>query len=66
MRYGSDDFYLDKNGVLKNKIGAKTVEDLENIERDITAFRIAQLKMSPIKGNFDLQHLQLFYLLSDI
>lgn len=58
MRYGSDDFYIDENGVLKNKLGAKTIEELENRERDITAFRIAQLKETPIIGHFDLKHLQ--------
>lgn len=58
MLYGSDDIYLDENGVLRNKLGAKTTEELENKERDITAFRIAQLKSRPAQGNFDLEHLQ--------
>lgn len=58
MRYGGEDFYVDKNGVLKNKLGAKTFEELEDRERDITAFRIAKLKETPITGDFDLKHLQ--------
>lgn len=58
MRYGNDDFYIDENGVLNNKLGAKTNEELEEKERDITAFRIAQLKEKPIVGHFDLTHLQ--------
>ena len=58
MRYGSNDFHINENGVLKNKLGAKTNEELESRERDITTFRIAQLKDSPINGNFDLKHLQ--------
>ena len=58
MHYGSNDFHINENGVLKNKFGAKTNEELENRERDITTFRIAQLKDSPINGNFDLKHLQ--------
>ncbi|MGX2969118.1 Fic/DOC family protein [Ursidibacter sp. B-7004-1] len=58
MRYGSNDPYIYKNGTLKNKLEAKTVEELEDRERDITALRIAFLKTKPIVGNFDLKHLQ--------
>lgn len=58
MRYGGRDQYLDKNGVLKNKLGAKTYEELENRERDITALKMALLKIKPILGHFDLKHLQ--------
>lgn len=30
MRYGSNDFHINENGVLKNKLGAKTNEELES------------------------------------
>lgn len=46
MRYGGRDQYLDNNGVLKNKLGAKTDEELEERERDITALRMAMLKLN--------------------
>lgn len=58
MRYGGRDQYLDKNGVLKNKLGAKTDEEFEEREQDITALRMAMLKIKPILGHFDLKHLQ--------
>ncbi|AUI65400.1 MULTISPECIES: Fic family protein [Glaesserella] len=58
MRYGGNDHYLDENGVLKNKLGAKTADELENIEKDLTAFRIAYLQRYPINAHFDLAHLQ--------
>lgn len=58
MRYGGRAQYLDKNGVLKNKLGAKTDEELEDRERDITALRTALLKIKPLSGHFDLKHLQ--------
>ncbi|MGX2975161.1 hypothetical protein ACWIUH_09025 [Ursidibacter arcticus] len=44
MRYGSNDPYIYENGTLKNKLEAKTVEELEDRERDITALRIAFLR----------------------
>nr|WP_314741542.1 Fic family protein [uncultured Haemophilus sp.] len=61
MRYGGCDQYLDNNGVLKNKLGAKSDEELEERERDITALRMAMLKIKPILGHFDLKHLQVIH-----
>ncbi|TNH06939.1 Fic/DOC family protein [Testudinibacter sp. TR-2022] len=54
MRYGG----IDQNGVLYNKVGAKTQAELEEKERDITTFRMASLQINAIKGNFDLVHLK--------
>ncbi|MFC0930262.1 Fic/DOC family protein [Pasteurella multocida] len=58
MRYGGNDPHIYENGVLKNKLGVKTQSELDDKEKDITAFRIAQLRNKPIQGNFDLKHLQ--------
>lgn len=40
MCYGSNDFYINENGILKNKLVVKINEELENWERDIIIFCI--------------------------
>jgi cell filamentation protein len=44
--------------VLKNRLNIKDAALLFVAEREITAFKIAKAKDEPIKGNFDLAHLQ--------
>ncbi len=44
--------------VLINKLNIRNAEDLAIAEREITAIRLAVAKAEPIKGNFDLKHLQ--------
>lgn len=44
--------------VLINKFGFTEFDKLNNAERNITAFRMAQLEANPVKGNFNLAHLQ--------
>lgn len=44
--------------VLINKLGITDNKKLQVAERELTSFRINQLAMNPIKGNFDLKHLQ--------
>lgn len=54
--------------VLKNKRDIRDAETLENYERPISTWRISQLLEQPIKGAFDLKHLQSIhkYLFDDI
>lgn len=68
MKYTGSDPYLDKNNVLKNKLGISDQNKLEQVERDITSYKISLLKEKPIKGKFDLAHLQAIhkYLFGDI
>lgn len=44
-----------------NKLGAKTLKELNLVERRITSFAIEFLKNNPIHGNFDLEHLKLIH-----
>lgn len=60
--------YPDSN-ILKNKLNITKAQDLSVAEREITSVKLAVAKeISPIKGNFDLAHLQSIhnYLFSDI
>lgn len=47
-----------ESSVLKNKLNIKASEPLAEAEREITSIRIAVAKLTPIKGHFDLKHLQ--------
>ena len=49
--------YPDSN-ILINKLNIQNAEDLAVAEREITAIRLAVAKAEPIKGSFDLKHLQ--------
>ncbi|MGN9163780.1 Fic/DOC family protein [Tissierellaceae bacterium HCP3S3_D8] len=44
--------------VLKNKFNIRDSKKLELAEREYTSLTIAEIKVNPIKGNFDLKHLQ--------
>lgn len=54
--------------VLRNKLGIDDQEKLQEIERKLTALRINDLIRKPIRGRFDLRHLQdiHFYIFQDI
>lgn len=54
--------------VLKNKLGIEDADKLGIAEREITSLRIANAKINPIEGNFDLKHLQAIhrYIFSDL
>lgn len=49
--------YPDSN-VLINKLNIQDADALHTAEREITSLRLAAAKMQPIKGQFDLKHLQ--------
>ena len=68
MKYTGFDSHVDENGVLKNYLGIKDQGKLEAAERDITSYKESIFKDNPIKGKFDLKHLQDIhkYLFGDI
>ena len=58
-KYDANDHYVcSKSGVLKNKLNITNSEEFNDAESTMTAFRSLQLKNKPVKGNFDLKHLQ--------
>ena len=48
--------YSDSN-VLINKLGIQGAEELNTAEREYASLRLAELRINPIKGYFDLKHL---------
>lgn len=58
MKYANYDHYTDENDVLFNKLGAKTEEQLESLERRLVAMQTVKLRLYPVQGNFDLTHLK--------
>lgn len=55
----TSDPYIDPgSGVLRNKLGITDARRLDQVERDITRLRSAELDRNPIAGKFDLAHLQ--------
>jgi cell filamentation protein len=58
-RYSADDPYIDPaTGVLRNLLGIADEAAIEQAEADIVATRSYELSKSPLKGHFDLTHLQ--------
>lgn len=58
-RHPGDDPYLDPaTGVLKNRLGIADATTLEQAEAAIVATRSYELSLAPLKGRFDLVHLQ--------
>lgn len=68
-RYSTDDSYLDPaTGVLRNRLSLTDETTLEQAEADVVATRSYELSKSPLKGRFDLAHLQAIHrhLLDDL
>lgn len=58
-RYSENDPYLDPaTGVLRNRLGISDEATLEKTEAALAATRSLELSEAPLKGNFDLIHLQ--------
>ncbi|MCM1127947.1 MAG: Fic family protein [Lachnospiraceae bacterium] len=59
--------YPDSN-VLKNKIGIRDLERFHEMERKLTMLRILELLDKPVRGAFDLKHLQAIhaYIFQDV
>ena len=68
-RYSSSNHYLDPDsGVLKNRLGITDAATLEKAEAALVATRSYELAKTPLKGRFDLTHLQAIhrYLFGDV
>ena len=68
-RYSDDDPYLDPaSGVLRNLLGIADEAALEQTEAAFVATRSYELSRTPLKGHFDLAHLQAIhrYLFGDM
>lgn len=68
-RYSDRDHYLDEaTGVLKNRFRIRDEATLEATEADLVAARSRILALKPLKGPFDLAHLQAIhrYLFGDV
>lgn len=68
-RYSANDHYLDPvSGVLKNRLGITGAATLEETEAALVATRSYELSRAPLKGAFDLAHLQAIhrYLFRDV
>lgn len=50
--------YLDDNGVMRNQFGISNAEQLRDAEYKLTTLRQAQLRVNPMAGNFDVEHLK--------
>lgn len=60
--FGWDNVYCYPNSsVLRNKLDITDDELFSEAERKITSVRLYDLKPNPVKGNFDLLHLQRFH-----
>lgn len=57
----ADTYCYDNSSVLKNKLGLQDQDKLDTFEADITALRIIELDNKPIRGQFDLEHLNKNY-----
>lgn len=49
------------SNVLKNKMGIRDLGRLHEMERKLTMLRILELLDKPVKGAFDLKHLQVVH-----
>lgn len=54
----NDPYSYPQTGVLINKLNIKSQKDLQLAESEYSANRLYQLRTTPIKGNFDLEHLK--------
>ena len=55
---GQDLYCYDGTAILRNIFEIMVAQLLETVERDITGYNLMELERKPIKGNYDLDHLQ--------
>jgi len=65
---GADPYLSPASGVLKNRLGITNETTLEQTEAAFVATRSFELSLAPLKGGFDLAHLQAIhrYLFGDV
>lgn len=52
-----DPYLYEESDVLKNKLNIMTQAELEDAEADYVVYRLKDLVMNPIPGDYDVQHL---------
>ena len=52
-----DSYLWSNSSVLKNKLNIKDQNELDEAEANFTAFRLKELALNPIKGEYNLEHL---------
>ena len=58
-----DDPYVDpRTGILRNSLGITTAQQLQRAERRLTRAALLRLAEHPLRGHYDLAHLQAFHL----
>lgn len=50
-----------ETGVLHNRLGITSADELAHAEADLTALRLVELRQAPLPGAYDLAHLQAFH-----
>jgi len=68
-RYSEEDVYCyPRSSVLRNKLGLKVQDQLDQYEAEMTTLRLVELQEKPINGHFDLDHLQRlhFHIFQDV
>lgn len=53
-----NNYLISGTNVLKNKLGITNEEELKEKEKSIVKRKLAYLYLQPMKGNFDIEHLQ--------
>lgn len=53
-----NNYLISGTNVLKNKLGITNEEELKSKEKTIVKRKLAYLYLQPMKGNFDIEHLQ--------
>lgn len=53
-----NNYLISGTNVLKNKLGITNEEELKVKEKAIVKRKLAYLYLQPMKGNFDIEHLQ--------
>ncbi len=52
-----DPYLYQDTPVLKNLLGIKVQQDLDDAEADYVVYRLKDLALNPLKGNYDAEHL---------
>ncbi|WP_305782717.1 Fic/DOC family protein [Symbioplanes lichenis] len=57
----SEDPYVDRHGVLVNKLGITSASVLSQAEADLSLVALLRLSVHPLPGRYDLDHLRQFH-----
>lgn len=58
MHYTWDDYFIPGTETLKNSLGFTDAAELRRTEEELVAVRMDELRISPMPGRFDLDHMQ--------